>query len=215
MTKSFFISFEGVEGCGKSTQIELLREHLDRADFDVLSLREPGGTDIGESIRAVLLDSKSEGIDKWTELFLYGACRTELVDKVLRPALASGKVVLCDRFTDSTIAYQGFGRGLSMNSVTSMNRMAAHDLAPDLTFLLDCNPSVGLERAFERMRNKSGNSEDRFEREPMDFHRRVRSGFLKIADTEPDRVKVIDAEKPVDEIQREIRDIVDRYLKAL
>ena len=204
----FFITFEGIEGCGKSTQLELLKAHLESKGRAVLSVREPGGTLLGERVRSVLLNGTEEGIDPWAELFLYEACRAQLVARVIRPALAEGKVVLCDRFFDSTLAYQGFGRGLDAGKIEGLNALATGGLVPDLTFLVDCAEDVGLKRAWARINASAGAREDRFEKEELAFHRRVREGFLAIARAAP-RVKVIDGSREISTVHREICDIIE------
>lgn len=203
-----FITFEGVEGCGKSTQIALLRDYIAKKGLEALTIREPGGTAIGEAVRQILLDSKSE-IGPMAELLLYEACRAELVLKVIRPALKSGKVVISDRFMDSTVAYQGFGRGLDIEAINRLNRLSVGETLPDLTILLDCDPEAGLRRALARIENGKGPKEDRFEREEIAFHTRVREGFLGIAKDEK-RVRLVDASPPreIASIHGEICDIM-------
>ncbi len=210
----YLITFEGVEGSGKSTQIELLTAYLEEAGKEVLTVREPGGTELGERIREILLGSAGDGMEALTELLLYSSCRSEIVAKVIRPALQCGKVVICDRFTDSTIAYQGYARGLELTSINEVNNLATGGLRPFLTFLLDLNPSLGLERAMERMNalNRADAKEDRFERESLDFHHLVREGFLKLATDEPERIRLIDADRSAREIKREISKICEKLL---
>ncbi len=203
-----FITFEGVEGSGKTTQTELLKKYLESRGVEVLCVREPGGTAVGERIRSILLNSDGEGLDPWAELFLYEASRAQLVKEVLRPALDRGKTVICDRFTDSTLAYQGYGRGLDLEGVVLINSYAAQGLVPDLTFLLSCPPETGLERALKRIGEAAGDKEDRFEREGLAFHRRVAGGFLEIARRESGRIRVIDARRPASVIHGEICDII-------
>jgi dTMP kinase len=206
-----FITFEGVEGSGKSTQAGLLRRYLESKGRSVVSVREPGGTPLGDGVRAILLDSRSAGIDPWAELFLYEACRAELVMKVIRPALLAGSTVICDRYTDSTVAYQGYGRGLDMGPVRSLNAWATGGLAPDVTVLMDCPPEEGLKRAFSRPAPAgAGNNEDRFEREALAFHERVRRGYLAIAGEEPRRVVTVDGAREILSIHGEICDIIER-----
>ncbi|CAG1065438.1 dTMP kinase [uncultured bacterium] len=204
----FFITFEGIEGCGKSTQLGLLKAHLEKKGRPVLSVREPGGTLLGEAVRSVLLSGTEEGVDPWAELFLYEACRAQLVSKVIRPALAAGKVVVSDRFYDSTLAYQGFGRGLDASKIESLNELATGGLVPDVTILVDCPEEVGLHRAWSRINASAGAREDRFEKEALDFHRRVRQGFLEIAKTSA-RVKVVDGSREISTVHREICDIIE------
>lgn len=204
-----FITFEGIEGCGKSTQMGLLKDYLASRGVKTLAVREPGGTSIGERIRSLLLNSEGEGIDPMTELFLYEACRTELVRKVIVPALTSGTTVICDRFIDSTLAYQGYGRGLDPDAVRTLNRLATGGLTPDVTILLDCGVEVGLKRAFGRMEAGKGPREDRFEKEDMAFHRRVREGYLKLAGTEA-RIRLVDASREIPSIHEELCDIIEK-----
>ena len=203
----FFITFEGIEGCGKSTQLSLLKTRLEKGGRAVLGVREPGGTLLGEQVRSVLLNTTEEGIDPWAELFLYEACRAQLVAKVIRPALIEGKVVLCDRFYDSTLAYLGFGRGLDKEKISGLNTLATGGLVPDLTILVDCAEDVGLKRAWARISAASGAKEDRFEKEDAAFHSRVREGFLEIARGAP-RVRVVDGSREIATVHREICDII-------
>lgn len=204
-----FITLEGIEGCGKTTQFNLLKAHFDDIGAGAVTVREPGGTSIGEKTRAVLLDSASGELDPRTELFLYEACRAQLVKEVLRPALEAGHTVLCDRFTDSTIAYQGWGRGLPVDAVKRLNALATGGITPDLTILLDCEPAAGLARAWSRINSTGGAREDRFEREDLEFHTRVRTGYLALASEEPGRIKVVDASDEIPTIHAIICDIID------
>lgn len=205
------ITFEGIEGCGKSTQLELLKDHLKNKGKDILTVREPGGTPLGEKVRSILLDSRSTGMDPWAELFLYEACRAELVAKVIKPALNESKTVICDRFIDSTVAYQGYGRGLDISSITEANRLATGGLKPDITILIDCDTEAGLKRAWSRINAKEGHKEDRFEKEGLAFHKKVREGYLKLAKIEP-RIKVVDGGGEIPSIHKEICDIIDKAL---
>jgi dTMP kinase len=188
-----FITFEGGEGSGKSTQLRILAARLEGAGMVVRVIREPGGTSAGEAVRAILLDPASAGLDPVAELLLYEASRAQLVAEVIEPALASGEVVLCDRFYDSTTAYQGHARGLSLEPITALNSIATGGLAPDRTLVFDLDPTVGLERA-----TRGGT--DRLEAESAAFHDHVRSGFLSIAEQEPERVRVVDATGDVDAV---------------
>ena len=196
-----FITFEGVEGCGKSTQIALLASRLTAAGVPVRVLREPGGTAAGEAIRQILLDPLHTGLDDRAELLLYEASRAELVAEVIEPALDAGEVVLCDRFADSTTAYQGHARGLPLDRVALLNAFATGETTPDLTIVLDIDPAVGLTRA-------TGCGADRLESEGLEFHRRVREGFLAIARAEPGRVMVVSGEGGRDEIASRVWDAV-------
>ncbi|MBI5643043.1 MAG: dTMP kinase [Deltaproteobacteria bacterium] len=204
-----FITFEGIEGCGKTTQIDLLKKYFEAKGRDVLSLREPGGTELGEKVRGILLNSSSEPIDAQAELFLYEACRAQLVSRIIRPALSEGKVVISDRFIDSTVAYQGYGRGLDIGSVSLMNAFATGGLIPAVTFLLDCEPEVGLKRAWERIDASTGPREDRFEKENIIFHKKVREGYLSLSRAEP-RIRVVNASGEIPSIHGEICDIINK-----
>ena len=170
---------------------------------------------MGEMIRKILLEAGKVEIAYPTELFLYLADRAQHVHEVIRPALASGRLVLCDRFTDSTLAYQGYGRGVDLDMLRRLNQVASHGITPDVTFLLDCPVEVGLSRTAQRNMNlKSGGSwEDRFEQERADFHERVRRGFLELARAEPQRIYVLDASRPTEEVHHEIKKIVDEKLR--
>lgn len=206
-----FITLEGVEGCGKSTQIELLNAKLRDAGAKTLVTREPGGTEAGAAIRKILLDPATGELDPLTELMLFSAARRELVQKVIRPALDEGRVVICDRFADSTTAYQGHARGMDPATVEGMAREVCGGVWPDRTIVLDIPVEEGLKRAIGR-NDISANNESRFEEESLAFHERVRQGFLKIADAEPDRVKVVDASGTIEQVQQAaldaVRDIV-------
>lgn len=181
-----FVTFEGGEGSGKSTQIESLARALRAAGLPVRTLREPGGTAVGEAVRAVLLDTAHDAMSDRAELLLYEAARAQLVEEVIRPALDAGEIVLCDRYADSTTAYQGHGRGLDLAEIERLNAIATGGLIPDRTLLLDIDPAVGLKRA------TGATGADRLEREALAFHERVRAGFLAIASAERQRVRVID-----------------------
>jgi dTMP kinase len=188
---SFFISFEGIDGCGKTTQVELLRAHLESRDARVLTTREPGGTALAEAIRNYLLTSR-EPLAARTELLLFGAARAQHVEKTIRPALARGEIVLCDRFVDSTTAYQGTGLGLDATFIAQLNAFATGGLLPQVTFLLDIDPLVGLRRRAEQR----GESQDRIEERGIQFQCRVRDGFHDAAQQNAERIVVLDATKP-------------------
>jgi len=192
-----FISFEGIEGSGKSTQAKLLSENLRSKGYNVLLTEEPGGTKIGHKIREILLNPENS-MNPLTELLLYSACRAEHVREVIYPALMQGSIVICDRFSDSTIAYQGYARGIDLTVIEILNDIVAPGLKPFVSFLLDIDIKEGLRR------NMKAQKGDRFELETIEFHNRVRNGYLKIAKEEPLRVKVIDASKGVEEVNRNI-----------
>jgi dTMP kinase len=186
------ITFEGIEGCGKTTQLKLLAEKLRSRGHEVTVTREPGGCAIADRIRAILLDAGNSAMTPMAELLLYGAARAQHVAEVIAPALAAGNIVLCDRFTDATVSYQGYARGLDLQVITELNRLAAGAIRPDHTLLVDCPVEIGLERAMSRINTTKGAREERFELESLQFHRRVREGYLTLARQEPDRFIVID-----------------------
>jgi dTMP kinase len=204
---SAFVTFEGIEGSGKTTHLRHLAAHLRALGRTVVETREPGATRAGAAIRRLLLGEDGAPLGALTELFLYCADRTQHVDEVIRPALAAGHVVLCDRFSDSTIAYQGYARGVDLDAVRVLDGRARGGLWPTLTFLLDCPVEEGLRRARER-----AGPDDRFEREPPAFHERVRAGFLALAAAEPARFCVLDAAEPVDRVQARVRAAAERLL---
>ncbi len=199
----FFITFEGIEGCGKTTQIRLLTSFLKTARREFLLTREPGGTEIGDQIRKILLDGKNIGLDPMAELFLYAAARVQHLRQAIFPALREGRLVLCDRFADATLAYQGYGRGLDPSWIDEIHRRAMDDIRPDLTFLLDLPADIGLRRARKRIEGQTI-KEDRFERENLEFHRRVREGYLQLARREPHRFVILDGMKDEESLHREI-----------
>ncbi|MDH5677083.1 MAG: dTMP kinase [Nitrospinota bacterium] len=193
-----FITFEGIEGCGKTTQIKLLCDRLSTAGANVVATHEPGGTFAGTEIRKIVLRSASGPMDPVTELLLFSAARSELVDSVILPALLQGKVVLCDRFYDSTTAYQGHARGVDMDVVDQVTKIATGGLTPDRTIILDLPVEEGLDRAMSRMMTQK-NPEARFEEEGIRFHTLVRDGFLSIAAEEPERVRIVDGRGSVEQ----------------
>ncbi|MDH5509568.1 MAG: dTMP kinase [Nitrospinota bacterium] len=206
-----FITFEGIEGCGKSTQIKLLHDKLSASGADVVATHEPGGTHAGAEIRKILLRSGSGPMDPVTELLLFSAARSELVNAVIMPAILQGRHVLCDRFHDSTFAYQGHARGVDIEVVRTVTQIATGGLTPERTIVLDLPVEAGLDRAMSRMMTVK-NPEARFEEEGVRFHSLVRDGFLAIAAEDPDRVKVVDATGSVEDVQalivKELRDIL-------
>jgi len=208
-----FITFEGIEGSGKSTQIRLLFEYLKGRGVDVKMTREPGGTVIGEKVRGILLDPTTKGLIPRAELFLYAAARLQHIEEVIQPALDEGKVVLCDRFMDATVAYQGYGREVPLNEVKVVNSLVTVDLKTDLTILLDLPVEVGLGRARERNLADAASATSRFEEEDLVFHQRVREGYLAIAAAERNRVKIIPADQPMEKVARQVQAVVTRSLK--
>ena len=197
---SRFITFEGIEGSGKTTQMARLAETLRERGVDHLATREPGGTPIGDQIRGILLHPASV-LGPWSELFLYAAARAEHLERVIRPALASGRIVLCDRFTDATRAYQGGGRGLPPEAIEALHGLGPLRIDPDRTLLFDLDPAEGIARARRRASTAPpAATEDRFEQETLAFHERVRAGYLDLARRHPRRFRVLDARGAVDEV---------------
>lgn len=204
MEKGFFISFEGLDGSGKSTQIEFLRQYLDERGIPSVFVREPGGTAIGEEIRSIILDRRNDGMDPVAEAMLYAASRAQLVSEVIEPALAAGKVVVCDRYIDSSVAYQSFGRGLKYK-VAEINEHAVRGVMPDVTFWLDVPPEMG------RLR-RTGREQDRLEAESDAFFYRVQEGYSKLAEHFPDRIVRVDGSLPREEIREQIVGLVGEML---
>jgi len=200
-TRGTFITFEGGEGSGKSTQIRLLAHVLETHGLVVRIIREPGGTAPGEAVRRILLDPEHKGLDARAELLMYEAARAQLVAEIIEPALSAGEVVLCDRFYDSSTAYQGYGRGLPVDEVSALNMMATGGLVPDRTIFLDVDPAVGVSRA-------TVHGADRLEGESAAFHHAVWRGFHEIASREPERIRVVDASGSVE-------DVASRVISAL
>ncbi len=201
-----FITFEGVEGSGKSTQAERLTRHLTGLGVDCFLSREPGGTEIGERIRDILLDSACVSMDGRTELFLYLASRNQHVREKILPALRQGKTVILDRYAESSVAYQGCGRRLGVKPVSRLNKLATAALQPDLTLLVDVPVAVGLER-------KKTAVLDRLESEQVEFHERVRTGYLQLARRAPKRIKILDGTRSVEDLEAEVRGFAEQLLK--
>lgn len=198
-----FITFEGADGSGKSTQLKLVSEYLKERGFDVIATRDPGGTELGCKIREILLNYQGK-IFSCCELFLYLADRAQHVEEKIMPALENGKVVLCDRYMDSTLAYQGYARGLDIEEILKLNNIVSKSLVPDLTFVFD----VSTETAQKRV----GTTKDRLESESAEFHRKVRFGFLDLAEKYPERIKVIDSNREIDDVYQDVIKILDDYL---
>ena len=209
-----FITLEGIEGSGKTTQIDRLVEFLEDRGIGCVSTRQPGGTLIGQNIRSILLDPANSALAPLTELLLYMADRAQHIHELIRPALKNGQTVVCDRYFDATLVYQGFARGLSIELIGQLHHLLFDDLKPDVTLLLDLSPQVGLERAWQQLNNgqRSGD-ESRFEAEALAFHEKVRAGYLELARLEPDRFRIIDAAQSQDEVFAAIREIVLSILK--
>ncbi len=200
---SLFITFEGGEGGGKSTQVILLRDFLIQKGYSVITTREPGGTPIAEKIRLLLLDTKNNKMVSRTELFLYIASRAQHTVELIRPALQEGKVVISDRFADASVVYQGAGRKLPPETIELLNDIATENLKPNLTIILDIPSEIGLNRILQ-----NSSEYDRIEQEKLEFHKRVREGYQRLAKLEPKRVKIIDALLSIEEIHKQIQQLV-------
>lgn len=208
------ITIEGIDGSGKSTQIRLLCEYLNSKGIQVLITHEPGGTEIGEQIRGIILDPVNTEMTALTEVFLYAAARAQHLDEVILPAMKAGRMVICSRFFDSTIAYQGYGAGFDLEVLAEINRITVGSLMPDLTIVYDLDPDKGLDRVAKRVGNSDSPSDttDRMEKKENSFHQRVRKGFLAIANQNAHRMKVVDASGSEAEIFAETQKIIDDFL---
>lgn len=206
MGKGLFITFEGADGCGKTTQMKLLAEYLKNNRKDVLLTREPGGKGLGEKVREILLNY-DEPVSDRCESFLFLADRAQNIDIIVNPAVSQGKIVLCDRHIDSTVAYQGYGRGLDIERINKLNDIATNGKKPDLTFVFDIDVETSMKRV--------GKEKDRMESAGIDFHNRVRKGYLELAKQEPQRIKVLDATKSIGEIHNNVIEIINEKLKNL
>jgi dTMP kinase len=204
-----FITFEGIDGSGKSTQLRMLANFLKQTGCDVLSTREPGGTPVGNRLRAALLDAEEE-VDPLTELLVFAADRAQHVRRVLRPALESGRVVFSDRYADATAAYQGAGRGFSPELISEIIELATEGLKPDLTLLFD----LSVDDSTTRTRRRANQQGDRLDAENAEFHNRVRDAYLRLARAEPERVKIIETNQPVELTHESVKEIVIRFLRS-
>ncbi len=203
-----FITFEGPDGSGKTAQMDILAEKLIQEGYPILTTREPGGTSIGDQIRETLLDLKNTAMVDRTEALLYQAARAQLVDEIIKPHLAEGGIVLCDRYADSTLAYQGYGHRNTVESLQGIIRYATGGLTPDLTILLDLKPEVGLQRRLD------AGGLNRLDAYDINFHHRVRAGYLELVKADPDRWIIVDAGRPFEEVQAELRKILLQWLKV-
>jgi dTMP kinase len=210
--KGRFITFEGIEGSGKSTQIALLANYLAAVGKRIKLTREPGGTPIGDQMRKILLDPANTGLVPPAELLLYAASRSQHLHEVILPSLADGVTVLCDRFSDATLAYQGYGRGLDKEMIRTIDRLVTAGIRPDLTLLLDIDATTGVARAHGRNARCGLEEEARFENEEIAFHERVRQGYLALAGQESDRIRTVDARQTPEAVQAAIRSIIDDML---
>ncbi|MGI6575918.1 MAG: dTMP kinase [bacterium] len=206
--KGIFITVEGIDGVGKTTQLDLLHRWFVSQGYQVLFTREPGGTKVGEGIREALLNREHTGLSPVAEALLYAASRAQLVQDVIIPALAVGRIVVCDRFLDSSIAYQGFGRGLPVAYIEAINSQATKGIRPDLTLLLDMDIAAG--RA--RLKGEGRTALDRLEGESLSFYHRVREGYLQLAQAEPERIKIISAQHSIAEVNRQVIDYITKFL---
>jgi len=209
-----FITLEGIEGSGKTTQIRRLVEFFEDQGIECVATRQPGGTLIGENIRSILLDPANRALAPLAELLLYMADRAQHIHELIRPALKNGKTVVCDRYFDATLVYQGFARGLSIELIGQLHQLLFDDLKPDVTLLLDLSPQAGLERAWQQLNNgqRSGD-ESRFEAEAVAFHEKVRDGYLELARLEPERFRIIDAAQTQNQVFAAMRKILSSFLK--
>ena len=204
-----FITFEGIEGCGKSTQAKRLVNRLKKLGIPLVFTLEPGGTQIGRDIRRILLDSQNKHISPLAELFLYEADRAQHIKEVIQPALQQDRWVVCDRFSDATVVYQGYARGQDISLIAVLNKKACLDIRPDFTFLLDCPVEVGLERALKRTKLLKQDGQDRFEREEKNFHEAIRQGYLSMAGENSKRFIVVDGTLKEDELE----EVIFRYIR--
>jgi len=203
--KGKFVTFEGSEGSGKSTQSAFLAEYLKVRGYDVLYIREPGGTPISEHIRSILLDQHNAAMGGFCELLLYMAARAQVVRDIIKPALKSGKIVICDRFLDSTIAYQGYGNGVDIGMIKNIGKFATQSIKPDLTIIFDIETEKGLSR--------TNRVKDRIEQRTLSYHQKVRKGYLELAKKEPKRIRLITVNKSIEEIQAIVKQHIDKLLK--
>lgn len=199
MKNGLFITFEGADGCGKTTQMSMLADYLKSKGYNVVLTREPGAKGLGEKVREILLNYDGEVSDR-CESFLFLADRAQNIDIIVEPAVKEGKIVLCDRHIDSTVAYQGYGRGLDIERINMLNNLATNGRKPDLTFVFDIDVETSMKRV--------GKEKDRMESAGIEFHNRVRNGYLELAKQEPNRIKVIDASKSIDEIHKKVIEII-------
>jgi dTMP kinase len=208
-----FITLEGIEGSGKTTQIDRLAEFFKEHGTACVTTRQPGGTVIGENIRSILLNPQNHDLEPLTELLLYLADRAQHINEIIKPALAEGKTVLCDRYFDATVVYQGFARGLRVELLLELHRILFENLKPDVTLLLDLSPQQGLDRAWQQLSNgRRAGRESRFENESLAFHEKVRAGYLELAKREPQRFRIIDAGRSADHVFAEISKALAPFL---
>lgn len=203
MKKGLFITLEGADGCGKTTQLNLLKEYLTSKGYEIVVTREPGGKGLGEKLREILLNYDGEVSDR-CEAFLYLADRAQNIDTIIKPAINSGKIVLCDRHTDSSVAYQGYGREQNIDNINMLNELAVNGVHPDLTIVFEIDTETSMARV--------GAEKDRLESAGIEFHKRVRNGYIEIAKKNPQRIKVVDASQTIEDVQRDVIKIVEEVL---
>lgn len=203
MKKGLFITLEGADGCGKTTQLNLLKEYLTSRGYEIVVTREPGGKGLGEKLREILLNYDGEVSDR-CEAFLYLADRAQNIDTIIKPAINSGKIVLCDRHTDSSVAYQGYGREQNIDNINMLNELAVNGVHPDLTIVFDIDTETSMARV--------GAEKDRLESAGIEFHKRVRNGYLEIAKKNQQRIKVVDASQTIEDVQRDVIKIIEEVL---
>lgn len=204
MKKGLFITFEGADGCGKTTQIKLVKDYLEKSGYEVVLTREPGAKGLGEKIREILLNYDGIVSDR-CESFLFLADRAQNIDTIVNPAVEKGKIVLCDRHIDSTVAYQGYGRGLNLERINKLNLLATDGRVPDLTIVFDIDVETSMQRV--------GKEKDRMESAGIEFHNRVRNGYLEIAKNEPERVNVVDGREGIEKVFENVKDLVNKTLQ--
>jgi dTMP kinase len=208
-----FITLEGIEGSGKTSQMGRLQRFLEDRGVECVSTRQPGGTRIGENIRTILLDPSNRALVPSAELLLYMADRAQHIFELIRPSLKAGKTVICDRYFDATLVYQGFGRELNLELIRQLHHLLFDDLKPDITLLLDLSPQAGLARAWEQLNTgQRAGDESRFEAEAIAFHEKVRAGYLELARLEPDRIQIIDAAQTHDQVFADISKILSSIM---
>ncbi len=203
MNKGLFITFEGCDGCGKTTQLELLAKFLEEKSYDVVVTREPGAKGLGTKLREILLNYDGE-VSSNCESFLFLADRAQHIDTLVKPAINQGKIVLCDRHIDSTVAYQGYGRGINLEQINYLNNLATSGLKPNLTLLFDVDTETSMQRV--------GKNKDRMESAGIEFQEKVRHGYLKLAKEEPERIKVFDSKKSIENLHQEVLNIITKYI---
>ncbi len=212
---ALFVTLEGIEGSGKSTQMRYLARYFEERGHSCVETKEPGGTAIGEKIRAIVLNPDHYGLDPMSELLLYTADRAQHVSECIRPALTAGKTVICDRFLDSTVVYQGTARGIDADTILEINRRVLSGVVPDVTFLLDLPPEIGLSRAWQEIHSGGRDrGQSRFEQERVRFHEKVRDGYKRLAAAAPERFRVIDASRDVEAVRADMAAELSRFFQA-